>query len=108
MHRQNSAVIYILPLFAHKGVMLLLCIEVFGNPSSYFVSDPVLLTQMLCSARSAHSLHAYQTVVQQPDKKVYDVTFPHMFWHGKQMIVSEQTRLCAFVLVRCFTKVSPG
>ena len=28
---------------------------------------------------------------------LYDVTFAHRFWHGRQMIVCDQTRLCAVV-----------
>jgi len=38
-------------------------------------------------------------------KTLYDVTFARRFWRGKQMIVCEQTRLRAFVLVGCFTEV---
>jgi len=43
-----------------------------------------------------------------PDKTLYDVTFGCRFLHGKQMIVCEQTRLCAVVLVDCFIKVCLG
>jgi len=43
-----------------------------------------------------------------PDKTLYDVTFARRFWCGTQMIVCEQARLRAFVLVVCFTKVSLG
>ena len=43
-----------------------------------------------------------------PDTTVKDVSFPRRFWHGKQMIVCEQTRVRAVVLVSCFIKVSPG
>jgi len=43
-----------------------------------------------------------------PNKMLYDVTFAHRFWHGKHIIVGEQTRLRAFVLVGSFNKVSLG
>ena len=39
---------------------------------------------------------------------LYDITFARRFWRGKRMIVSEQTRLRAFVLAGFFTKVCLG
>ena len=82
----------------------------FGNPSCYFVFDPDWLTQIFCLVPSAQrqSLHTYRPLCNSPDKTLYDVTFARRFWCGKQIIACEQTRLCAFVSVGYFTKVSPG
>jgi len=80
----------------------------FRNPGCYFISDPHWLTQMLCPIPSAQSLHTYRPLCISPDKTLYDVVFTHRFWHGKHMIVCEQTRLHAVVLTRCFNKVSLG
>ena len=92
-------------ILAHKCCAVALH-GLFKNPSCYFVSDPDWLTQMLCPVPSLQSLDAYRTLCNSPDKTLYDVTFAHRFWRGKQMIVCVQTRLRAFVLVGCFTKVS--
>jgi len=61
---------------------------------------------MLCPIPSVQNLHAYGPLCNGPDKTLYDITLARRFWHAEQMIVCEQTRLRAFVLVGCFTKVS--
>ena len=78
------------------------------NWSCYVVSDLEWLTQMNCPVPSAQTSIHNQTTVQQSRKMLYDVTFAHRFWRGMQMIVCEQTRLRAVVLVGCFIRVCLG
>jgi len=61
-----------------------------------------------CSQRTEPSCIIIRLLCNSPDKTLYDVTFARRFWHGKQIIVCEQTRLFAIVLVGCFIKVSQG
>jgi len=49
---------------------------------------------MLCPVPSTQNLHAYRPLCNSPDKTLYDVTFTHRFWHGKQVIVCDQTCFC--------------
>jgi len=53
-------------------------------------------------------MHKITPLCNRPNKTLYDITFDGRFWRGKQMTACEQIKLCAVVLVGCFSKVSPG